>query len=133
MDRFVRFVTGVSDPDDGTPLGVFAACYDLLRDEDTGETMAAELRAYLDWFKEHLEVPDRFSRYAYTSRGFRGVRGHAICWYRSSSQNFIRHMWTLVRILREHGITVTKITTENPGYVAYEDEYQVVAIPVADT
>ena len=42
-------------------------------------------------------------------------------------------MWTLVRILREHGITVTKITTDNPGYVAYEDEYQVVAIPVADT
>ena len=133
MDRFVRFVTGVSDPDDGTPLGVFAACYDLLRDEDTDETMAAELRAYLDWFKEHLDTPDSFTRHAFMGRGSSGEQGKALCWYRSSSQNFIRHMWTLVRILREHGITVTKITTDNPGYVAYEDEYQVVAIPVAGT
>ncbi|MCH8250913.1 MAG: hypothetical protein IID36_00520 [Planctomycetes bacterium] len=62
MDRFVRFVTGVSDPDDGTPLGVFAACYALLRDDDTDETMAAELRAYLNWFDKYLDTPDRFSR-----------------------------------------------------------------------
>ena len=32
------------------------------RDEDTDETMAAELRAYLNWFDKYLDTADRFSR-----------------------------------------------------------------------
>ena len=62
MDRFVRFVTGMSNPDNGKPLGVFSPYYALLRDDDTDETMAAELRAYLNWFDKYLDTADRFSR-----------------------------------------------------------------------
>jgi hypothetical protein len=36
----------------------------------------------------------------------------------------------MIHILEEHGIVIDKITTERPGHVIYEDQWQVVAIPL---
>jgi hypothetical protein len=37
------------------------------------------------------------------------------------------------RILEEHGIPAEVIETERPGYVVYEDEFQLIAEPFAET
>ena len=39
----------------------------------------------------------------------------------------------LVAILQNHGIPVRMLKADRVGYVVYEDEYQVVAEPFADT
>jgi hypothetical protein len=35
----------------------------------------------------------------------------------------------MVRVLERHGIYVKKIKTDKPGYLVYEDDWQVVAEP----
>jgi hypothetical protein len=39
----------------------------------------------------------------------------------------------MVAILQNHGIPVRMLKADRIGYVVYEDEYQVVAEPFADT
>jgi hypothetical protein len=36
---------------------------------------------------------------------------------------------SLCELLEHKGIAVTELRTEKPGYVVYQDEYQVVAMP----
>ncbi|ABF39543.1 hypothetical protein Acid345_0538 [Candidatus Koribacter versatilis Ellin345] len=37
--------------------------------------------------------------------------------------------WEMVRVLERNGIYIQKIKTDKPGYVVYEDEWQLVAEP----
>jgi hypothetical protein len=37
-----------------------------------------------------------------------------------------------VHLLEENGVSVRAFKTHKPGYIVYEDEYQVVAEPFAD-
>jgi hypothetical protein len=41
----------------------------------------------------------------------------------------ISRIWEIVRILERNGIYVKKIRTDKPGYVVYEDAWQLVAEP----
>lgn len=38
-------------------------------------------------------------------------------------------MYEVSRILEKYGIIVSVVKREDPGYIVYEDEYQVAAIP----
>jgi pyruvate-formate lyase-activating enzyme len=40
-----------------------------------------------------------------------------------------QRIWEMVRILERNGIYVQKVITDRPGYVVYEDEWQLVAEP----
>ena len=42
-------------------------------------------------------------------------------------------MRVLVQILVAHGIVVEVLRTERPGYIVYEDAYQVAAEPFKET
>ena len=39
----------------------------------------------------------------------------------------------MISILETQGVVVEVIETQRPGYVVYEDEFQIVAEPFADT
>ena len=42
-------------------------------------------------------------------------------------------MRELAAMLDQHSLAVRVLTTSKPGYVVYEDEYQVLAEPFSDT
>lgn len=42
-------------------------------------------------------------------------------------------MRELAAVLHSYGIPVETITTTRPGYITYEDDYQIVAEPFSDT
>ncbi len=42
-------------------------------------------------------------------------------------------MRAFAEILERHGMAVRMIHTDRPGYVLYEDEFQIAAYPFADT
>jgi hypothetical protein len=44
----------------------------------------------------------------------------------------ISRIRSLVAILQNHGILVEMLTTDRVGYIAYQDEFQIVAEPFAD-
>ena len=109
--------------------GLFEAAYRLGRD-----TMAAADRAEIDellrWFEGHLRTPDRFVRT--TSKGHYRREPVAICWFKDGAGECIRNAWSLVRLLERNATTVDLLRTSQPGYVTYEDEHQIAAIPFSD-
>jgi hypothetical protein len=72
------------------------------------------------WFSDNLEKPTSFGR---------DKLRLGICWFKAGSPEHISRIWEMVRILERNGIYVRKIRTDKPGYVTYEDEWQLVAEP----
>jgi hypothetical protein len=125
---YVRFVTSVLDENSGKRRGVFQAVADLVDANELPDHDLEELTAIRKWFSQHLDAPDRFAR---------GQRKHAapkaISWYKSSATEYVSRMHDLCRILNEHGVTTEMITSARPGYVVFEDEHQIAAVPFAET
>jgi hypothetical protein len=127
-DTYVRFVTAVIDEDSGKRRGVFQAVADLVDANELPAHELEELQSVRAWFNKHLEAPDRFSRSQKPNAARR-----AISWYKSTATEHIRHMHTMCRILNEHGVRTEMITSSRPGYVVFEDDHQVAAIPFVET
>lgn len=84
-----------------------------------------ELATLLRWFDTYLSAPTRFSRSRYG-------RARAICWFRSSATEHIEKVFAMVAILENHLFDITMIKANTPGYIVYEDRYQVAAEPFSD-
>lgn len=125
---YIRFVVGREDGDSGKRLGVFQALADL-RDQD--ELMEHELvlmKELHQWFNQFLERPTAFSR---SSRSH--AKNKAISWFKHSADQHIGKMRELVAILQEHGVHVETLQTDRPGYIVYEDKFQITAEAFKDT
>jgi hypothetical protein len=118
--EFIRFAVGRKDEDSHVGQGIFqAAVRALERQQITGHD-ADELGELKAWFNEHLEKPASFGR---------GRHSLGICWFKTGAIEHISRIWEMVRVLERNGIFVKKIKTDKPGYVVYEDEWQLVAEP----
>jgi hypothetical protein len=118
--EYVRFVIARKDEDSRVELGVFQAAAQALEWQDITGSDADELNELRTWFAENLEKPTSFGR----DRIRRGI-----CWFKTGANEHISRIWKMVRILERNGIYVKKITTDRPGYVTYEDQWQLVAEP----
>jgi len=125
---YVRFVIGRNDENSGRRQGLFQAISDL---EHAGVLLAYEQQAYdeiYDWFRKNLKRPRKLAR---------STKPHAkrvaLSWFKDSAREHISRMHALTQILHDHGVQVEVIFTERPGYVVYEDPYQVAAEPFTDT
>lgn len=121
---FVRFVIDPVDPDSGEPLGVFQAMYGLSDRGALDAWEAARWKALDAWFTRHLPRPGRMAR---SPRP--GARSQAVSWFRGSAREHIARMHEIVALLAEHGIHARMIRTDRPGYVVYEDAWQVATEP----
>jgi hypothetical protein len=84
-----------------------------------------ELRA---WFSKNLEVPDRFDKNRNRRRP-----GQGLSWFKDSAQGHIAKMRDFAELLRSIDVVVDELTTERPGKILFEDEFQVVAKPFQDS
>lgn len=126
-DSFVRFVLPRMNPDTGTADGIFDVAHALQHEDGLSGDEYAELRRLLRWFGDHLPVPTRFNRTK--SKGYYRRKTKGISWLKDSADRHVAQMHRLAEILKRHGHEVTMIKTNRPGYVVYEDEYQIVAEP----
>jgi predicted deacetylase len=123
---FLRFVVTERHTRSDREMGIFSALYDL---EDRGELRAGEIEWFREserWLNKHLRRP---SRLAWSSRPNAPER--AISWFRDTAIEHVSRVRALCDLLEHKGIAVTELRTEKPGYVVYQDEYQVVAMPFA--
>jgi hypothetical protein len=120
----VRFITPQIDQDSRVKEGIFVAAYRLRDEGDLPSYQRHELRTQLQWFNENLPLLTALSEPG---------NAKAISWFKSESKECISRVWSVVHILEENGIVISKITTEDPGYLIYEDTYQIVAWPSGAT
>jgi hypothetical protein len=125
--RYLRFAVTQLDCDSQVRQGLFHAVGEL-RDSDRLSTAELdrldELRA---WFRWRLAVPARFDR------GWKVRASRGICWFKDGAVEHLGHARELAWLLREHGVVVHELWTVRPGYVVYQDRWQVVAEPFRDT
>lgn len=121
---FVRFAISEKDEDSLQGRGIFTAIYQL---KHQGELEPHELIWFTEiekWFSRNLRGPSRLSR---SRRPHSPNR--AICWLKMTAVEHVSRMRELAAILEYKGVPVQELRTERPGYVVYEDEYQVAATP----
>ena len=115
---FVRFCTLVRDPESHSPRGVFQAAFDIrdqLEDDELGW-----LERELSWLRMHLPSPDCLRQ-----RG----NERAISWFKPNATRAIDKVRGIIALLETKDVPVAMVTTNNPGAIIYEDQWQVVAKP----
>lgn len=125
---FIRFVIHSLDPDSGKRQGLFQALDNISK---AGHLTAQQQAAYEEtdaWFRKHLPVPSSFSRSRKTH-----AKKVALSWFKPSASEHIGRMRQMAAILAVHGVDVDVLKETRPGYVVYEDPYQIVAEPYQDT
>ena len=122
---FVRFVTRCRDEESHHFEGVFQAAFRLRNRGRLAE--ATRFEALRQWFNVHLPVPARFS----LSRGRRAGR-RAVCWFRADAVEHLGKVRELAALLERHGAPTRRLRAPRPGYVVYEDAFQVAAVPFRD-
>jgi len=125
---YIRFVIHRKDEDSRRRQGLFQA---MSRLEYEGVLLPYERASYdeiYSWFRKNLKKPRRFSR---SSRPH--AKKVAISWFKDTAKEHIAKMYAITQILEAHGVSIDVIRTERPGYIVYEDTYQVTAEPFSDT
>jgi hypothetical protein len=118
--EFIRFAVAAKDEDSHVERGIFQAAALALEWHWVTGCDADELHELKAWFNENREKPTTFGR---------GKHSLGICWFKTGATEHISRIWEMVRVLERNGIFVKKIKTDKPGYVVYEDEWQLVAEP----
>ncbi len=117
METYLRFQTPLRCEYTTRPLGIFIAAGRVEASLDNDDALRALIGDLLDWFGEHLHMPDL---------NYFGWR--SLFWFRSDSHTMLAKMWQLVIAIRECGLPVQMQRTSNPGRIVYVDEHQVAAV-----
>jgi hypothetical protein len=120
---FLRFVTLKLDTDSQARAGIFTAAYSLLSRGDFPDYEREWLNEILGWFNLYLDRPSRLSR------TMRPRKDRAICWFKPSAHSHLAKAWELATILESNAIIIQRIKTRRPGYIVYEDSFQIAAEP----
>lgn len=128
--RYLRSALRTLNAKSGVRDGVFKRAYALRRADDTPPAVRHRLEIALDWLDEHLPLPDRFT--ASRSKGARDRATKGISWLKPEATQHIAMMHELASALGECGYVVDVITSHRPGYIVFEDDFQIVAEVFAD-
>jgi hypothetical protein len=121
---YLRFITQFVNEHGETHNGIFSALrfireWSLTQDEDVHN-----LKNLRDWFNANLDAPDKFS-----NANNKNPASISLSWFKDSAKDHIKKIYEIREVLEKYGIIVEVVSTRNPGYIIYEDEYQVSAIP----
>ncbi len=128
---YLRFIIEEIDSGSTVPTGIYQAAAKLSESGKLSESEARSLQEIRDWINSHLPRPDRFNKT--TSKGYYRRPTKGISWLKNSAEDYVAKFREMTLILEEHGIQTRMITTNKPGYIVYEDEFQIVAEPFSDT
>jgi len=125
---YIRFVVFEKDTDSHKRKGLFIALSELQDAGELSEDEEKQAKELSKWFANNLKKPDSFT----TSKKHHALN-KAISWFKPAAKKHISRMREIVTILEAHDIIVDYVKTNNPGYIVYEDDFQVTAEPFKET
>lgn len=118
--EYIRFVINSEDEHSHFEQGIFQAAARAVERRHIAGADADEMKELERWFDKNLSKPTSFGR---------NKLRLGICWFKTTATEHISRIWEMVHILERNGVYIQKIRTDRPGYVIYEDEWQLVAEP----
>ena len=126
---FIRYIVKYFNKQTGREeTGIFRAA-DYVRDfSEIGAAEKENLQKLIEWFDEHLPVPE-----FYDDPAKRSEDRHTYFWFKTSAAEFIDSMNALTAVLKESGVKVEKLFAgEVPGELIFEDYCQIAVVPLKD-
>lgn len=124
----IRYVTNWRDADSQEAAGLFMAAQSLRESDRLAHDDRHALRQLDRWFDENLERPTRLRRSRKPHR-----QNKAISWFRENATAHLARAEAMMALLAPYGVRFRAVHTCRPGYIVYQDEFQVVAEPFTDT
>ena len=128
---YLRFVTERRTEHGSRREGFLQAVALARHDAETPAYIHDRLTDILGWFIDNLEEPDRFNRGPLKTG--RRATTTGLSWFKPEATEHVEKAFEICGILRELGYPITILKTTRPGFIVYEDAYQIVAEPFADT
>jgi hypothetical protein len=111
--------------------GLFDLAYALRDSLHLAAEDRATLADALAWFDTHLGTPSGFNRT--TSKGFYRRTPRGIAWFKDTATEHIARMHDIKQVLERNGHVVELVSESRVGYIVYDDAFQVIAEPFAET
>jgi hypothetical protein len=128
---YLRFELLRANENSGVPNGIFGALYEAIFEGEIELHLREPLEGLYTWFKKNLKKPSRFNRSSSKAYHRRNTRG--VSWIKCAAFEHIAKLRETAIYLRELGYVVNERITDQPGYIVYEDHYQIVAEPFRNT
>ncbi len=93
---------------------------------------ATQVNDLLDWFRENLAEPERFTRSAFRATGSAEFT-KGLSWFKPEATEMLAKACDLITLLQDNGYPTCTLRSARIGYVLFEDAHQIVAEPFADT
>jgi hypothetical protein len=120
--KYFRYCASYVSPHTNQRYGIFIAVWHLIRDK---KVSAEEEAAYWNaraWFEANLPIPPFHKT---------GNQERAITWFKESAMGsrVVQELHIYHEIATRHGTEIELISSESPGVIIYEDEFQIATIP----
>ena len=121
---YIRFVVNEKSEESGQKLGILHAVRYMYDDQEFSVIEAESISRVIDWLAENLESPlDHMNKQKLKKSET------YISWFKATANIHINEIRVLASILKEKGVAVEALTTDRPGKIVYEDEFQIFSKP----
>ncbi len=121
---YIRFITRFKNEKNQLETGIFSAAEFLRVGDLIFEYDKKNLEQLVKWFSLNLKKPDRLSN---STR--KNPANVSLSWFKSSATEHLKQMYAIKEILEKYEMQVDVIKRTNPGYIIYEDDFQISTIP----
>jgi hypothetical protein len=116
---YIRFHGNYSSPYTRQPYGIFVVIYHLQRDGKLSDSDSKLYDETVDWFEVNLPNPPFYD----DNNSIRGIT-----WFKENkhAEKMIQKIEPFLQIAQKYGVEIIKSTSsEAPGKIVYEDDYQI--------
>jgi hypothetical protein len=119
--KYFRYCAPYVSPHTNQRYGIFIAVWHLVRDKKvTAEDEAAYWKAR-EWFEANLPIPPFHAT---------GNQERAITWFKETAMEsrVVQELRIYRDIAARYGTKIELVSSESPGLIIYEDDYQIATI-----
>lgn len=121
---YIRFVINQRCEESNQKLGIMHAVRYLRDDDELTEVEFKLANRIMTWYGDNLESP-----LDYLNKQKSKKSDVFISWFKDSAKEHINKARELAAILENKDTIVEMITTDKPGKVVYEDQFQIFSRP----
>jgi GNAT superfamily N-acetyltransferase len=116
--NYFRYCSRAESPYTRQRYGIFVAVWHLIRDKKVTPEEESAYWVARKWFDENLPNPPFYKG---------GNPAKAITWFKESAMDsaVVKELSLYRNIAEKYGVTIDVISTETPGEIVYEDDYQI--------
>lgn len=116
-----RYCTDAISPFTGERYGIFVAVWHLIRDRKVTDEEEAEYWQHRKWFEENLPLPPFYAE---------GNPRRAITWFKHCAMDHptLERLSFYRNLAAQYQLEIGLESTEEPGEIIYEDDFQVASI-----